>query len=185
MRGGYRPGSGRKKGGKNKNPIQSDKMGGGRPSAGRKPGSKDKKPRGTPDRDYSDSEAAKRKQLLTLGDKAKWKFFQDTMQRVARGEKLTIAEMKHLDKLKTDLEEAEEKPVTDGKTETPLELFQRVIDDPNEPMETRLRAAALAAPYIHPRKGEGLGKKEEKSDRAKAAGVGRFASMANRLKVVK
>lgn len=33
--------------------------GGKRPGAGRKSGSKDKTPRGTPDRDYSDSEASK------------------------------------------------------------------------------------------------------------------------------
>jgi hypothetical protein len=161
MRGGYRPGSGRKK------------------------GSKDKTPRGTPDRDYSDSEAAKRKAILALGDKAKLKFYQDYMQRAAKGEKLTIAEMKHLDKLKTDLEEAEEKPVGEGKTETPLELFQRVMDDPNESMETRMRAAALLAPYVHARVGEGEGKKEEKKGKAKIAGEGRFrASAPPVLKVV-
>jgi hypothetical protein len=47
--------------------------------------------------------APKRKAILALGDKAKLRFYQEYMQRVAKGDKLTIAEMKHLDKLKTDL----------------------------------------------------------------------------------
>lgn len=163
MRGGYRPGSGRKK------------------------GSKDKTPRGTPDRDYSNPEAAKRKAILALGDKAKLRFYQEYMQRVAKGDKLTIAEMKHLDKLKTDLEEAEEKPVTPytGEGVDPLPYMLSVMNDTKADQETRLRAASLAAPYIHPRKGEGLGKKEEKGERAKTAGAGQYSSMANRLKVVK
>ena len=186
MRGGYRPGSGRKSGIKNKATIQSGKRGGVRPGAGRPKGSHDKTPRGTPDRDYSNSEAAKRKAILALGDKAKLKFYQEYMQRVAKGDKLTIAEMKHLDKLKTDLEEAEEKPATPaGESVDPLPYMLSVMNDPKADQETRLRAASLAAPYIHPRKGEGLGKKEEKSDRAKAAGSGKFkASAPPQLKVV-
>jgi hypothetical protein len=44
--------------------------------------------------------------------------------------------------------------------------------------------AIAAAPFIHPRKGEGNAK-DEKSERAKAAGAGKFAPSKPPLKVVK
>jgi hypothetical protein len=43
--------------------------------------------------------------------------------------------------------------------------------------------AIAAAPFCHVRKGEGAGKKEEKADRAKAAGSGKFASRPMPLKL--
>ncbi|MFA6336145.1 MAG: hypothetical protein WCX48_11470, partial [Bacteroidales bacterium] len=46
---------------------------------------------------------------------------------------------------------------------------------PKENKELRARMAVAAAPFIHARKGEGVGKKEEKSDKAKNAGAGKFA----------
>ena len=158
--------------------------GGFRIGSGRKRGSRDKAPRGTPDRDYSEAAkaAAERKRLLSLGHTAKMKYFHDTMKRVAAGDKLTVTEMKYLDKLKGELEA---KPAGDGKTETPLELMLRIMNDPNQPEEFRARMACAAAPFVHARQGEGLGKKEEKNERAKAAGGGKFSSMANRLRVVK
>ena len=59
---------------------------------------------------------------------------------------------------------------------TPLEYMLRVMNDPNEDKELRARMAVSAAPYMHPRKGEGLGKKDEQGERAKSAGHGKFAA---------
>ncbi len=61
---------------------------------------------------------------------------------------------------------------------TPLAYMLKVMNDPGVPEDTRLRAASLAAPFCHPRKGEGAGKKEEKNDRARAAGSGKFKASA-------
>jgi phage terminase small subunit len=52
-------------------------------------------------------------------------------------------------------------------------------------MEMRARMATAAAPYVHPRKGEGAGKKEDKQDRAKQAGAGKFAPSKPPLALVK
>ena len=68
---------------------------------------------------------------------------------------------------------------------TPLEYMLKVMNDPDEDKDLRARMAVSAAPYMHPRKGEGVGKKDEKAERAKAVGGGMYASMSNRLKVVK
>jgi hypothetical protein len=155
MRGGYRPGSGRKK------------------------GTKDSKPRGTPKRDYHDNEAAKRKELLALGDKAKLKFYQDFMKRVAAGDTLTLAEMKFLDKLKADLEVDEKKTPASEDLEAE-EYLRKVWNDPNIDHALRIKAAEVVC------KGpEKKGKKDEKADRARVAGTGKFKAGRAPLSVVK
>jgi phage terminase small subunit len=67
----------------------------------------------------------------------------------------------------------------------PLAYMLKVMNDPNEEASRRDRMAIAAAPFCHARKGEGTGKKEEKDDRAKLAGKGRFAPSQAPLKVVK
>ena len=68
---------------------------------------------------------------------------------------------------------------------TPLEYMLRVMNDPKESDARRSWAAQSAAPYCHSRKGEG-NKKEDKIDRAKAAGSsGKFAASPPPLKLVK
>ncbi len=68
---------------------------------------------------------------------------------------------------------------------TPLEFMLKIMRDPNEDLDRRARMAISAAPFCHARKGEKNGK-EEKSDRAKQAGEGRFAAgRAPRLEIVK
>ena len=68
---------------------------------------------------------------------------------------------------------------------TPLEYMLKVMRDPNEDEDRRARMAIAAAPFCHARKGEGSGK-EDKADRARTAGAGRFAaSKPPNLKVVK
>ena len=59
---------------------------------------------------------------------------------------------------------------------SPLAYMLKLMNDPKVDQDTRLRAASLAAPYCHSRKGEGLGKKEEKENRAKQAASGKFAA---------
>lgn len=69
---------------------------------------------------------------------------------------------------------------------TPLEYMLKVMNDPKEKDKARRdRMAVAAAPFCHPRKGEGAGKKQEKDNRAKDAGSGKFApSAAPKLAVV-
>jgi phage terminase small subunit len=67
----------------------------------------------------------------------------------------------------------------------PLAYMLKVMNDPEEDKNRRDRMAIAAAPFCHPRKGEGLGKKEEKDNKAKSAGSGKFAPSAAPLKVVK
>lgn len=69
---------------------------------------------------------------------------------------------------------------------TPLEYMLKVMNDPNEDKEIRARMAIAAAPFVHSRKGDGKGKKEERDDKAKAASVsGRFGTGAPPVRVVK
>jgi len=67
---------------------------------------------------------------------------------------------------------------------TPLEYMLRTMNDPGETAARRAWAAQSAAPYCHSRKGEG-NKKEERGDKAKAAGSGKFAASPPPLRVVK
>jgi hypothetical protein len=69
---------------------------------------------------------------------------------------------------------------------TPLDYMLKVMNDTNETDKARKdRMAIAAAPFIHARKGEGAGKKEEKEDRAKSAGAGKFSAGAAPLRAVK
>ena len=69
---------------------------------------------------------------------------------------------------------------------SPLEYMLNVMNDELADKNRRDRMAIAAAPFIHSRKGEGLGKKDEASERAKTAGAGRFSASASpKLTVVK
>ena len=68
---------------------------------------------------------------------------------------------------------------------TPLEYMIGVMNDPQADKDRRDRMAIAAAPFVHARKSDGVGKKDEKADRAKKAGGGKFApSSPPVLKVV-
>jgi len=172
MRGGYRPNSGPKKGAKY------------RPRAGKKPKPTPRKPKPP----IEPTEADKIRQMLAMGTKVSARLYQEFLHRVGRGEKLTMAEKKLMEKIGAELaaEVNGEKPLTvQGETETPLEFMLRIMNDPNEPEEFRARMAVSSAPFCHARVGEGLGKKEEKNERAKTAGAGRFrASAPPQIKLV-
>lgn len=67
----------------------------------------------------------------------------------------------------------------------PLTYMLDVMNSPGAEKERRDRMAIAAAPFVHSRKGEGKGKKEEKADRAKQAGAGKFAPSKPPLALVK
>lgn len=57
----------------------------------------------------------------------------------------------------------------------PLTYMLKIMNDPDAAQDRRDRMAVAAAPFVHARKGEGAGKKDEKADAAKRAGSGKFA----------
>jgi phage terminase small subunit len=60
----------------------------------------------------------------------------------------------------------------------------RIMRDPNEDKDRRARMAIAAAPFCHARKGEGSGK-EDKAERARVAGAGKFSPSKPPLSLVK
>ena len=158
--------------------------GGYRPGAGRKKGTKDVKPRkGSP----RSVEQDKIREMLAYGTKAKARFYQEFLVRMGKGEKLSIAEKRLMEKLGTELSaEVDGEPGKSGKAEdlTPLEFMLRTMNDTAEDKKLRASMAIAAAPFVHPRKGEG-NKKDEKDDRAKQAGKGKFGAGAPPLRRVK
>jgi len=68
---------------------------------------------------------------------------------------------------------------------TPLDFMLKIMNDPKEPDSRRDRMAIAAAPFVHARKSEGKGKKEEKNEKAKAAGSGKFSPAKPPFKLIK
>ena len=158
--------------------------GGYRSGSGRPKGKKDSKPRKMTE---AQAEAEKIRQMLTLGTKAKAKFYQEFLIRVSKGDKLSLAEKKMMDQLSVELAKELDDPAEPVVSEglDPLTYMLRVMNDPREDPAVRRQMAAAAAPYCHPRKGEGVGKKDEKADKARLAGHGRFAPSKAPLSLVK
>jgi hypothetical protein len=68
---------------------------------------------------------------------------------------------------------------------SPIELLLSVVNDGSMDLQTRLRCAIAAAPFVHERK-LGVGKKESKAESAKVAAAGKYAAgNAPKLAVVK
>lgn len=159
--------------------------GGFRPGAGRKKGSKDQKPRKT---GKESDEKKKLRAMLAYDKKAKAKFYQEFLVRVSKGETLSLSEKKMMDKLAVELAEGlneEEKAEAKAENLDPLTYMLKVMNDPNEDKEMRARMAIAAAPFVHARKGEGKGKKDEQEERAKKAGSGKFAPGKSPISLVK
>jgi hypothetical protein len=68
---------------------------------------------------------------------------------------------------------------------TPLEYMLKVMSDGDADPARRDRMAIACAPFIHPRQGDGTGKKKELGDKAKAASRGKFSPQAPPLRRVK
>lgn len=158
--------------------------GGARPGAGRKKGQTDKKPRAGTEKRVEYDQIQK---MLAMGVKAKARFYQEFLIRVANQDKkqkpLSLAEKRLMAQLAVDLaaETGEEKPEAKTSDLEAGEFLRTVWNNPKEEMALRIRAAEVVIKGA----GDKSGKKDEKADRAKQAGSGKFASMSHQLKVVK
>lgn len=163
MRGGYRPGTGRPRGAKDKKP--------------RKGNDKEKKAPKPSERDQI-------KQILALGHKAKARMYQEFLLRISKNEKLSIAEKRLMDKIGVELEaeiKEAEKPDLDKKDIDASEFLRGVWNDQSVEISLRIRAAEI----VFRNDVEKKGKKEEQAGKAKQAEAGKFAPMAPPLKLVK
>lgn len=152
--------------------------GGFRSGSGRKKGSKNRK-------------APEKKETLVFLSKAEEfaQFYKGMLDRAQKGKKPSESEKQQMMKLAAELTktyesggENEGKPVEEL---LPLDFMLKLMNDPGEDKEMRARMAQAAAPYCHARIAEGKGKKDEKSEKAKQAGAGKFAAGAPPLKLVK
>lgn len=157
--------------------------GGHRTGAGRPRGAKDSKPRKTKKPAMTDQE--KIRKMLSMGMTAKARFYQEFLVRISNGEKLNISEKRLMDKLGAELtkEVKPDAPPT-GETEQldSTAFLVKAMNDQNVDMALRIRAAEI----LRKDDGEKKGKKEQREERAKAAGSGRFRTgEPPQLKVVK
>ena len=163
--------------------------GGYRPNSGPAKGTKYKPRKAKEAAKPNQTDAEKIKQMLSLGAKAKARFYHEFLIRVSNGEKLTVAEQRAMTKLGAELaaDGTDKKPTKAkrGKKLDPLAYMLQVMNDEGEDPDMRARMAIAAAPYIHSRKCEGMGKKEEKDEKARKAGSGKFAAGQAPLKAVK
>jgi len=163
--------------------------GGYRPGAGRKKGQKDAKPRkGSPrlaEQEQLLIEQEKIREMLAYGTKAKARFYQEFLVRMGKGEKLSIAEKKLFEKLGLELESEVEgekpKDTMAGEDLEAGEYLRRVWNDPGMDAALRIRAAEI----IVKGSGEGMGAKDRQNERAKKAGAGKFGAGAPPLRRVK
>jgi hypothetical protein len=177
--GGYH-GGGRHKGSKNSGPRKGSKA---YEALHKKPRKRKEAPTPEP------TEADKIRTMLSFGMRAKAKMYQEFLQRIANQDgkqlPLTTAEKRLMDKIGGELE-AElkpEAPKPEGeKTDLEAhEYLRQVWNDPNCETSLRIRAAEIAFKGPESK----LGKKDLKDVMAKQAGGGKFASMGDRLRVVK
>ncbi len=70
--------------------------------------------------------------------------------------------------------QGEPPPKPDLSELTPLDYLLQIMRNEGEDKKLRMQAATLAAPYVHARKAESSGKKEEAAAKVKAAGAGKF-----------
>jgi hypothetical protein len=160
--------------------------GGYRPGAGRKPGKSKKSKEKDELKRIKKEEAEKIKEILSYGIKAKTKIYNDYLKRVQNGDKLTATEIKTMDKIEDELKSTIlDKSLEKKETETPLDFMLRIMNDPNQEQSTRERMAVAAAPYIHSRKSEGIGKKEDIAQKAEDVAKTKFGTWESPLKVVK
>ena len=166
--GGYRPGAGRKKGTKNKTTDKPTKKAPLSPEA---------------------EEKKKLRELLSFDRKAKAKFYQEFLQRLGRGETLSITEKKLMDKIGAELSAELNEDKTEGKGQKgepdAKQYLESLLVSPDIDRKTKIQIANILLPYQHSRQAEGKGKKEDKADKAKAASSGKFAPGKAPIKLVK
>lgn len=158
--------------------------GGYRANAGRKKGQKDRKPRKLTE---EQQETEQIKQLLSLGIKAKAKFYQEFLIRVANKDKkqkpLSIVEKRMMEALDKDLKAN----INDDNSQVEFsdygaaEFLKIVWNDPKIDMALRIRAAEIIVRGA----ADKPGKKDDKEEKAKEAGKGKFAPSKPPLALVK
>lgn len=114
-------------------------------------------------------------------------FYKGLLDRSAKGKKPTESERKQMSKLAAELS----KTYSNGEKgvrpveELPLTFLLKIMNDSQMDIDMRLRAASICIPYLHVRKGETTGKKQEAAYKAKQAGSGKFsAGRPPQLKVI-
>jgi hypothetical protein len=131
------------------------------------------------------TEADKIKRTLALAEQAKKKTLQEFIIRVANQDglqkPLTLAEKRYMDKLGAEVSAEAPKPDGEKMDLEAHEYLRQVWNDPNCETSLRIRAAEIAFKGPESK----LGKKDLKDVKAKQAGGGKFASMGDRLRVVK
>ena len=152
--------------------------GGYRPGAGRKKGTGKK-----------EKEAEKSLPLLVKAEEIAL-FYAGLMEKARSGQKMTPDDRKQLNALLQDMvhvhgggQIASVEPgdeTRDAKEYLEKLLVSSVID-----RKSKIQVANILLPFQHPRVGEGQGKKDEKSDKAKAAASGKYAPAPAPLMVVK
>jgi len=163
--------------------------GGYRPGTGRPKGAKDSKPRKNSNKKNESGKSDKKKiqELLKLGTKAKAKMYQEFLLRISKNEKLSVSEKRLMDKigaeLETEMKEADKPDLDnlDAKDVDAADFLRGVWNDPSVEIALRVRAAEI----VFRGDGEKKGKKNEKTDRAKSAGAGKFAPGHAPLELVK
>jgi hypothetical protein len=153
--------------------------GGYRAGAGRKRGTKDSTPRRTKNIDAPAASDDKINDALSFDKIAKARFCQEFLVRVGKGEQLPLIEKKLFDKYGFRFSfgvDAGEPEDPSNEVMTPLEYMLKELNKPRTSQERKDRLAIALAPFLHPRKGDGVGKKNEKEERAKDAGQGKFAA---------
>ena len=127
--------------------------------------------------------------LLTIGQQAKRKFVHDYLFRVANKDgqqkPLSVTEMRHMNQLNAELEEAAEKLKSPSTPElSSLEAgayLYRVWNDPTIDLSLRIRAAEIVIRID----GEKKGKKDLEMEKAVEALKGKFAAGRSPLALVK
>jgi hypothetical protein len=154
--------------------------GGYRPGSGRKNGSKDKKKRQL---SPESEEKKKLREMLAYDKQAKARFYQEFLIRVSKGEKLSLSEKKMMDKLGTELAaELDDEEAKQGQGDLEAyEYLRTVWNDPNADPSLRVRAAEIVLRV----EGEKKGKKDVLEDKAKNAGSGKFAPGKAPVRLVK
>lgn len=151
--------------------------GGFRPGAGRKKGTKKEKIE------------AKSLPLLVKAEEIAL-FYAGLMDKARAGQKMTPDDRKQLNALLLDMARihggGEVVPVEEAdETKDAKEYLEKLLSMNGLDKKTKIQVANILLPFQHSRKGEGTGKKQEKDNKAKAAGAGKFKPSAPPLKLVK
>lgn len=73
-------------------------------------------------------------------------------------------------------QQEEKQTIATSGDQTPLEFLLSVMNDNALEDKLRLDAAKTAAQYVHPKKGESNGKKDDAADKLKSASAGKYAA---------